>query len=91
MCQTIFEESVYSLSNEHRKIRKSRYSSPIYVVTFLCTVLVTLPILGQICYEFDDSRTLHTNAYILYDQLFLIHSTLFLLQCNRITRTHLYL
>ena len=33
----------------------------------------------------------HTNTYMLHDQLFLIHSTPFLSQCNRITRTDLYL
>ena len=39
--------------------------SPIYI--FLCTVLVTLPRLGQISYHFDDSRTLqYTPIGYLY-------------------------
>ena len=36
--------------------------SPIY--SFLCTVLVTLPRLGQTSYYFDDSRTLCTHQYL---------------------------
>ena len=58
-----------------------------------CTVLVTLPRLGQISYHFDDSRTLqYTPIYMLDDQPFLIDSTTFSLsQCNRMTRTQLYL
>ena len=64
--------------------------SPIYI--FLCTVLVTLPRLGQISYHFDDSRTLqYTNAYMLVDQPFLIDSTTFPSQCNCMTITGLYL
>ena len=46
----------------------ARVRSPIYI--FLCTVLVTLPRLGQISYHFNDSRMIlelcnkvHTNTY----------------------------
>ena len=66
--------------------------SPIYI--FLCTVFVTLPRLGQISYHFDDSRTLqYTQILICYvdDQPFLVGSTPFLSQCNRMTRTQLHL
>ena len=38
--------------------------SPIYI--FLCTVLVTLPRLGQISYHFDDSRTLQYTQILIY-------------------------
>ena len=37
--------------------------SPIYI--FLCTVLVSLPRLGQIFYNFDDSRTLQYTPMLI--------------------------
>ena len=49
--------------------------------TSLCVqcLLHTVLRLSQISYHFDDSRNLavHTNTYMLHDQLFLIDSTLF--------------
>ena len=53
---------------------------PIYI--FLCIVLVTLRrmMIG-----------VHTNTYMLDDQPFLIDSTTFLSQCNRMTITGFYL
>ena len=49
--------------------------SPIYI--FLCTVLVTLPGLGQISYHFDDSRTLqYTPILMLDDQPFKVSFTM---------------
>ena len=56
------------------KMRPNCYAtclcSPVYI--FLCTVLVTLPRLGQISYHFDDSRTLQYTPilYMLGDQHF---------------------
>ena len=66
--------------------------SPIYI--FLCTVLLTLTWLGQISYNFDDSRTLQYIPILIImldDQSFLIDSTTSLLQCNRMARTGLYI
>ena len=61
--------------------------SPIYI--FLCTVLVTLPRLGQISLSFwwfqNLAASTHTNTYMLDDQPFLIDSTTFLSQCNHMT------
>ena len=50
------------------KIRSDFYGtylcSPIYI--FLCTVLVTLPRLGQVSYHFDDSRTLQYTCINIF-------------------------
>ena len=97
MCQTILEENLYWLSNEHRKTRKSRYyprhhvCCPIY--SFLCTVLVyfTKTRSNLLWFWWLQNLAVHTNTYMLHDQLFLILSTPFLSQCNRITSTKVYL
>ena len=41
--------------------------------------------------EEHQNLAVHTNTYMLDDQSFLIDSTTFLTQCNRMTRTGLYL
>ena len=83
----IFGKLVYLWSV--RETRTCAYS-PIYI--FLCKALVTLQILGQISYHFDDSRTLQYTPilqYMLDDQPFLKLFTTFLSQCNRMTITGL--
>ena len=98
MCQTILEENVYWLSNEHRKIRKSgSTTSPdtICVVPYTSFCVQCL-LLYQDWAKFimilmsPEPCSVHQYLHATWST-FLIHSTAFLSQCNRITRTHLYL
>ena len=53
----IFGKKIYLFGPDRYNASVAHVSrSPIYI--FLCTVLVTLPRLGQISYHFDDYRTL---------------------------------
>ena len=80
---------ILNLTSNSLKMRPDFYATclciPMYI--FLCTVLVTLPRLGQISYSvwWLQNLAVHTNIYMLRDQLFLINSTPFLSQCNRLT------
>ena len=97
MCQTILEENVYWLSNEHRKTRNQGSTNPDtmrvvpYIAFCVCACYFTKTRSNLLWFWWLQNLAVHTNTYMLHDQLFLILSTPFLSQCNRITSTKVYL
>ena len=80
--QTILVENVYWLGNEHRKIRKSRNTSPDTMKSHIhlsvysaCYFTKTGP--NLLWFWWLQNLPIDTNSYMLYNQLFLIHSTPF--------------
>ena len=69
MCQTILEENVYWLSNEHR--------TP-YIAFYVSVFYFTKTRSNLLWFWWLQNLAVHTNTYMLHDQLFLILSHLFI-------------